>query len=45
MYLDRSDTWHLYHIGASIKDLSKKWFGFTLMRDIPASEIINRIKD
>ena len=35
----------VYHIGASIKDLGKKWFGFTLMRDIPASEIINRIKD
>ena len=33
----------VYHIGASIKDLGKKWFGFTLMRDIPASEIINRI--
>ena len=35
----------VYHIGASIKDLGKKWFGFTLMRDIPVSEIINRIKD
>lgn len=35
----------VYHIGASIKDLGKKWFGFTLMRDIPASEIISRIKD
>ena len=39
----------VYHIGASIKDsikdLGKKWFGFTLMRDIPASEIINKIKD
>ena len=33
----------VYHIGASIKDLGKKWFGFTLMRDIPASEIISRI--
>ena len=35
----------VYHIGASIKDLGKKWFGFTLMRDIPASEIITSIKD
>lgn len=35
----------VYHIGASIKDLGKKWFGFTLMRDIPVSEIISRIKD
>lgn len=33
----------VYHIGASIKDLGKKWFGFTLMRDITATEIINRI--
>ena len=24
----------VYHIGASIKDLGKKWFAFTLMRDI-----------
>ena len=35
----------VYHIGASIKDLGKKWFGFTLMRDIPALEIISRIRD
>ena len=27
----------VYHIGASIKDLGKKWFGFTLMRDITAT--------
>jgi len=33
----------VYHIGASIKDLGKKWFGFALMRDITAMEIINRI--
>ena len=33
----------VYHIGASIKNLGKKWFGFTLMRDITATEIINRI--
>ena len=35
----------VYHIGASIKDLGKKWFGFTLMRDITASELINKIKE
>ena len=34
----------VYHIGASIKDLGKKWFGFTLMRDITATELINKIK-
>ena len=35
----------VYHIGASIKDLGKKWFGFTLMRDIPAGELMARIGD
>lgn len=35
----------VYHIGASIKDLGKKWFGFTLMRDITATELISKIKD
>ena len=32
----------VYHIGASIKDLGKKWFGFTLMRDITATELIQQ---
>lgn len=35
----------VYHIGASIKGLGKKWFGFTLMRDITATELIKKIKD
>lgn len=35
----------VYHIGASIKDLGKKWFGFTLMHDITAAELINKIKE
>ena len=34
----------IYHIGASIKDLGKKWFAFTLMHDITAKELIKRIK-
>ena len=34
----------VYHIGASIKDLGKKWFGFTLMQDITATELINKIQ-
>lgn len=33
----------VYHIGASIKDLGKKWFAFTLMRDIGAQELLNKI--
>ena len=34
----------VYHIGASIKDLGKKWFGFTLMHDITTTELINKIQ-
>ena len=33
----------VYHIGASLKDLGKKWFAFTLMRHLTAAELISRI--
>ena len=33
----------VYHIGASIKDLGKRWFAFTLLQDMKANEIIERI--
>jgi len=33
----------VYHIGASIKDVGKKWFAFTLMHDIKATELINKM--
>ncbi len=33
----------VYHIGASLKDLGKKWFAFTLMHDLTAAELICRI--
>ena len=33
----------VYHIGASIKDLGKKWFAFTLMRDVTAQELLDKI--
>ena len=33
----------VYHIGASLKDLGRKWFAFTLMHDITATELISRI--
>ena len=33
----------VYLIGASIKDLGKKWFGFTLMECMSAEEIIDRL--
>ena len=33
----------VYHIGASLKDLGKKWFAFSLIRDLKPDELINRI--
>ena len=33
----------VYLIGASIKDIGKKWFGFTLMESISAEEIMERL--
>jgi len=33
----------VYLIGASIKDLGKKWFGFTLMENTDAGELIEKI--
>lgn len=35
----------VYLIGASIKDLGKKWFGFTLMENTDAEELVERIQD
>lgn len=34
----------VYHIGASIKDLGKKWFAFTCLKDIKAGELIQKIQ-
>ncbi len=33
----------VYLIGASIKDLGKRWFGFTLMENTSAEELLGRI--
>ena len=33
----------VYLIGASIKDLGKKWFGFTLMENTSAADLLSRI--
>lgn len=33
----------IYHIGASIKDLGKKIFGFSLMKDLDAMDLLNKI--
>jgi hypothetical protein len=37
------DNARVYHIGASIKDLGKKWFAFTKIEGF-TSEIINKLK-
>ena len=34
----------VYHIGASLKDLGKKWFAFTLMKDLTSNDLLNRIE-
>ena len=33
----------VYHIGASLKDLGKKWFAFTLLKDIRADELTRKM--
>ena len=33
----------VYHIGASIKDLGKKWFGFSKMEILTPHELVKRI--
>ena len=33
----------VYHIGASLKDLGKKWFAFSLMNDLTPEEMLERI--
>lgn len=33
----------VYQIGASVKDLGKRWCSFTLMRDFTANELISKI--
>ena len=38
------DHKELYHIGASLKDLGKKWFAFSRMDDF-SKEILNRIRN
>ena len=34
----------VYHIGASIKDLGKKWFGFSKMEILTPNELVERIQ-
>lgn len=33
----------VYHIGASLKDLGKKWFAFSLMENLTTSDLISRL--
>lgn len=34
---------NVYHIGASLKDLGKKWFAFSLMNDITPQDLTSKI--
>ena len=34
----------VYHFGASLKDLGKKWFGVSLFQDITPEELLNKIQ-
>lgn len=34
----------VYHIGASLKDLGKKWFAFTKMNDITSQDLLEKMK-
>ena len=38
------DEKELYHIGASLKDLGKKWFAFSKM-DTEALTLLNKLKE
>lgn len=35
----------VYHLGASLKDLGKKWFAFSRMNEITAAELIHRVAE
>ena len=35
----------VYHIGASLKDLGKRWFAFTQMHDLTAEELVHKISE
>ena len=35
----------VYHVGASIKDLGKKWFAFSKMEDFKPEELVARINE
>ena len=33
----------VYHLGASLKDLGKKWFAFSLMNDLSSTDLMSKI--
>lgn len=39
------DQTEVYHVGASLKDLGKKWFAFSKMESGSLENILNEIKD
>jgi len=42
LIIDRNEV---YHLGASLKDLGKKWFAFTLLKPQSISELLKKIND
>ncbi|MCX8472608.1 MAG: ORF6N domain-containing protein [Sediminibacterium sp.] len=39
------DEQEVYHLGASLKDLGKKWFAFSKLKPLSVQGIINKIKE
>ncbi|PID55638.1 MAG: DNA-binding protein, partial [Ignavibacteriae bacterium] len=39
------DNSEVYHIGASLKDLGKKWFAFTKLDTTSVSQLLNVISE
>ena len=50
-HFNRAHDWFLliddevYHIGASLKDLGRRWFALTLMHDLTAEELVHKIRE
>jgi len=39
------DSKEVYHIGASLKDLGRKWFAFSKLEPTSVESLLNQIKD
>ena len=43
-FLIIDDTKEVYHLGASLKDLGRKWFAFSKMDKNSVESIVNAVK-